>query len=127
MKWGHKIGADNSPNGTMEVNRADYNAQLGPMDPTPEKPIVPEVGAHALRVFWELDSLRAPGFESLAPITPRDVLAWCEVTGGRLLTEEVRWIFRIDDEWRKTVAEERHGKMEREKERAEINQRLGGR
>ncbi|MGH8033828.1 MAG: phage tail assembly chaperone [Lysobacterales bacterium] len=106
-----------SRTGPVEVTRLEYNTQAGVESPA--QPELPACAEHVWFWWWELNDRRAPGFESLAPLTYAEIHHWILLTGKLLGPEEIRWLIAMDDAWLSTISEERAARQERDKEAAE--------
>ena len=116
LNWGHTVPSREGP---VEVTRIDYNEHANAE--TPEQPTVPICAQHVYDWWWELNARRGPGFDTLAPLTYGEVAFWARLTGRQHIVTpvEVRWLMTADDAWLRTIAEERKGKQDREKEKVE--------
>jgi len=84
-------------------------------DPEPE---IPEGFDHLWSFWWQLNSRRQPGFESVTPISWTEICSWAVLTGTQIMPEEVALLVRMDDEFLSVVAEERKAQREREKDQS---------
>jgi len=80
---------------------------------------VPECGEHVWHWWWELNSRRPPGFDSLAPISYSEIINWLYLTRRYVSPEEIGWLVQMDNAWMTAIAEERKARSEREQEEAE--------
>jgi hypothetical protein len=65
--------------------------------------------------FWELSASRRQGQNGPDPITYQDIAIWLQVTGNRLLREEVTIIRAMDDAFVTALAQEHREQRERDK------------
>ena len=98
----------------MEVTRLDYNLQAGVE--SPDQPAIPLTGEHVWHYWWELNSRRQPGFDTLAPLTYMEIESWMRLTGKQLDPVEIRWLTQMDDSWLATISQEQADKRDREKQ-----------
>jgi len=87
--------------------------------------MVPPCGEHVWKWWWELNSRRPPGFESLAPLSFTEIRSWVELFGKLVTPEEIGWLVQMDNAWLRAISEERKAKRERDKEEAERNKPNG--
>jgi hypothetical protein len=71
--------------------------------------------------WWQLNTRRPPGFESLAPISYSEICSWLLLTGIQAAPEEIRWLIAMDNAWLSAIAKERKAKQERDKDDAKKN------
>lgn len=69
--------------------------------------------------WWELNTRRPPGFETLAPISYSEIHSWILLTGKYIAPEEIGWLIQMDNAWMATISEERNAKRDREKEESD--------
>jgi len=92
----------------------------------PDQPEIPQCAQHVWEWWWELNTRRPPGFDSLAPISYSEIISWLYLTGRYVSPEEIGWLIQMDNAWMNSIAEERKARTEREKEEAELKQGTGG-
>ena len=114
MHWGHTVVSKSGP---VEVTRQEQNTQAGVE--TPAQPELPFCAEHVWPWWWELNARRAPGFESIVPISYSEICHWMIATGRTLLPHETRWLVAMDDAWLDEIAKERKARQERDKEKSE--------
>lgn len=87
----------------------------------PEQPTVPACAQHVWVWWWDLNTRRPPGFESLAPLSYSEIRSWLLLTGKHVAPEEIDWLIGMDNAWLLVISEERSARRERDKEEAERN------
>jgi hypothetical protein len=102
MHWGHSIS---TKDGQVEVTRAEYNESFGVE--VPEVPEIPDAVSHVWDWWWELNARRAPGGESVAPITFSEIYHWSSLTRTQITPSEIGMMIQMDDAYLRSVAEER--------------------
>lgn len=110
IKWGHKIVGKNGP---VEVTRAEYNEAFGAE--VPEDPFIPL--EHVWTWFWLLNGRRQSGFDSPNPISYDQIYYWSLLTRTVITPSEIELLVEMDDAFLSQVAEERKGRVERDKEK----------
>jgi len=111
MHWGHKVIGQHGP---VDVNREDYNAQFGVESPEP--PVIPDAVLHVWEWWQHLDSRRAPGYETQAPISYTELHHWMALTGTKVTRSEIEMIVMMDDGYLRAVSSERKDQRDRMKE-----------
>lgn len=109
--WGHEVAGRHGP---VAVTRAVYNEKAGA--DTPEQPEVPVYAQHVWDWWWELNSRRPAGFESLSPIPYAEIESWKRQTGRIVDPVETDWLIGMDNAWLSVIAEERQAKRDRERQ-----------
>jgi hypothetical protein len=89
-------------------------------------PEIPDCAQHVWEWWWELNTRRPPGFDSLAPLSYGEIQAWLFLSGRFVAPEEVKWLIDMDNAWLTAVATEREARREREREEAERKKESSG-
>jgi hypothetical protein len=62
-------------------------------------PLLPELATFVWSTFIELSAFRGSNGFGMNPITPTDILAWCNLTGTKLQAWEIRAIGLLDNKY----------------------------
>lgn len=71
-------------------------------------------GEHVWAWFWELNTRRQPGFDTISPMTFTEIKNWIELTGKNVEPIEIQWLIEMDNAWLNQIAQERKDKQDRE-------------
>lgn len=112
MHWGHKVS---SKEGQQDATREEYNAAFGVVSPEP--PEIPDAIAHVWAWFWELSARRAPGFDSITPLSYSDIYHWSALTRTQITPSEIAILIQTDDAFLQQMSRERRDQHERETQR----------
>jgi len=89
------------------------------------QPTIPECAQHVWEWWWELNARRAPGFDSLSPLSYSEIHSWILLTKRFVAPEDIRWLMQMDDAWLRQISTERKDKSEREKDEADRKRQTG--
>lgn len=86
--------------------RRQRNERFGEGDKNPEIEEVDEIYQYLLDWFFDLSSLRTPGFNGPNPLSFSDYANWQKLTGHLITREELNILRELDQAYLKAVEEE---------------------